>query len=259
MNTPYSFFEQGGFFKTDCGVLCFSGEKAAVFLHGQLSNSIKTLKEGECGYNLLLTQKGKVRADLWVMRRQNDFYALVPERYLQLIHDHFAKLAPLSRVTIRDASAELEVWNVSGSYFLIPSIQKESFISEHEKSGLILLDEQAQEILRVEQGICKVGVDATEDNLPQESRLDSALHFEKGCYLGQEIIARLHYKGHVNKILVGLKTEKQLSLEAGKITSSIFSPTLGAFLALGYVPYKHEATMKIQGQTAQIVDLPLHF
>src|SRR5262249_39272971 len=103
-------------------------------------------------------------------------------------------------------------------------------------------------ILRVEQGIAKLGVDATEANLPQEARLSRALHFDKGCYLGQEIIARLHFKGHVNKILAGLKIENALppqqgapifegEKEAGKITSVIFSPKLNVWLALGYVPY----------------------
>jgi folate-binding protein YgfZ len=106
--------------------------------------------------------------------------------------------------------------------------------------------EEAQNILRVEAGIPRYGVDFTEDNLLLEVGLDHAMSFSKGCYLGQEVVERIRSRGHVNKKLVGLSLEGQESANpgdvivsadkpVGTITSSVHSPALGRPIALGYV------------------------
>ena len=106
--------------------------------------------------------------------------------------------------------------------------------------------EDAQNILRIEAGIPRYGVDFTEDNLLLEVGLDHAVSFSKGCYLGQEVVERIRSRGHVNKKLVGLFLEGQASANpgdaivhadkpVGSITSSVHSPALGQPIALGYV------------------------
>jgi folate-binding protein YgfZ len=106
--------------------------------------------------------------------------------------------------------------------------------------------EKAQNILRVEAGIPRYGVDFTEDNLLLEVGLDHAVSFTKGCYLGQEVVERIRSRGHVNKKLVGLTLEGRESVSpgdvilsgdkpVGTITSSVHSPALGKPIALGYV------------------------
>lgn len=105
--------------------------------------------------------------------------------------------------------------------------------------------EEAHNILRVEAGIPRYGVDFTEDNLLLEVGLDQAVSFTKGCYLGQEVVERIRSRGHVNKKLVGLSVEGQESVSrgdvvfadkpVGTITSSVHSPALGKPVALGYV------------------------
>jgi glycine cleavage system T protein len=106
--------------------------------------------------------------------------------------------------------------------------------------------EEAQNILRVEAGIPRYGVDFTEDNLLLEVGLDHAVSFTKGCYLGQEVVERIRSRGHVNKKLVGLSLEGQESANpgdvilsadkpVGTITSSVHSPALGRPIALSYV------------------------
>ena len=107
---------------------------------------------------------------------------------------------------------------------------------------------EAQEMLRIEAGIPRYGLDMTEDNLLLETGLNHAVSFHKGCYLGQEIVERIHSRGHVNKRLVGLVLETKEPVkrgakiyaedrEIGRITSSAFSPRKGAGLALGYVQH----------------------
>jgi aminomethyltransferase len=105
---------------------------------------------------------------------------------------------------------------------------------------------------RIENGRPWLGVDVTGDNFPAESSLESHVSYEKGCYLGQETIARMHYRGHPNWKLVGLAGAGEVppagaslaaaaeeasaaTTPAGRITSSAFSPALQRALCLGYV------------------------
>lgn len=109
---------------------------------------------------------------------------------------------------------------------------------------------EAYEILRIEAGIPRYGVDITDENLILETGLTHAVSFNKGCYLGQEVVERIRSRGHVNKNLTGLiihdkkpppAGSKILSAEKeiGTITSSVYSPTLESPIALGYVHRDH--------------------
>lgn len=269
-----SFFKHGGYFEVPDVLYEVTGEKAASFLHGQLTNHIKGLKIGEANYNLLLTQKGKIVGDLFVYCLAEKMVLAINPLFFEKIIDHLNKLAPLSRVEIKKV-ADWKMVHVcrgealprpgrpNGSPLQFPTnrigfpgydILVSSVPWVPSDTNLIEMNSELIEVLRVEQGIPKIGVDVTEDNLPQEGRVERALHFNKGCYLGQEIVARLQYRGHVNKILVGLKlpslVARDSSLDKTQITSQIFSPKLGAPLALGYVPYGSD--------DARIVKLPLH-
>lgn len=103
----------------------------------------------------------------------------------------------------------------------------------------------ALESLRMEAGLPLDAVDISDKNLAQEvDRNDRALHFRKGCYLGQETVARLDALGHVNKRLVGVKFAAAAdanpptvgaTLSVGTITSAAYSPRRQAWLALAYV------------------------
>jgi folate-binding protein YgfZ len=111
--------------------------------------------------------------------------------------------------------------------------------------GTELLDAEF-EVLRVEAGTPRYGVDMGEDRLPIEAGVTDAVSFTKGCYLGQEVIARATNLGHINRRLVGLRLDgdgaaapgSRLSTasrpDAGVVTSSVVSPRLGP-IALGYV------------------------
>jgi glycine cleavage system T protein len=104
----------------------------------------------------------------------------------------------------------------------------------------------AQEILRVEAGLPRYGVDMGEENILLETGLDHAVSFKKGCYLGQEVIERIHSRGHVNRRLSGLLLDGPSvaargdpvlvdGKEIGRITSSVLSPKLHRPIALAYL------------------------
>ncbi len=108
---------------------------------------------------------------------------------------------------------------------------------------------QALEVARIESGIPRFAVDMDETTLPPEAGIEArAMSYRKGCYIGQEVLNRLHTMGHVNRELRGLRLAADLSdvpsrgdklfkdgKEVGHVTSAVFSPALSANIALGYV------------------------
>ena len=121
------------------------------------------------------------------------------------------------------------------------------------KAGAQPIGNDTVETLRLEAGIARYGIDMDETNVVTETNLDEAVSFTKGCYIGQEIIARIKYRGHVAKKLAGLILEGEVSAESGakifsvddkeigRVTSAAFSPRIARTVALGYVKYDYLA------------------
>ena len=130
--------------------------------------------------------------------------------------------------------------------------------------------------LRIEAGIPVYGVDMDENNIPIEAGLWDALDFEKGCYVGQEVVARIKWRGHVNWHLLGLESEGEVAPNSGaeifsgerkigRITSSTISPTLNRPLCLGYIRREFqdpgtevEININDSLQKAQVSELPFY-
>jgi aminomethyltransferase len=104
----------------------------------------------------------------------------------------------------------------------------------------------AMEILRIEAAVPRYGIDMDENTIPLEAGLEHAINYEKGCYVGQEVVARIKWRGHVNWCLSGFEIEgddlpvkgdkiREGQREIGYVTSSAFSPTLKKIIALGYI------------------------
>jgi folate-binding protein YgfZ len=135
--------------------------------------------------------------------------------------------------------------------------------------GLVEASAEALEILRIEAGVPRLGTELDEEVLPAEARLERAVSQTKGCYTGQEIVARLESRGHVNHRLVGLALEgptpPQVGAEIragdrgiGEVTSACLSPAAGA-IALGYVRVPHDAPdtrLRVAGREARVTELP---
>ncbi|MGH9433230.1 MAG: aminomethyltransferase family protein [Terriglobia bacterium] len=132
---------------------------------------------------------------------------------------------------------------------------------------------EALETLRIEAGIPRYGQDLGEDTLPLEAGLLNALSFNKGCYIGQEIVERARSRGHVNWKLVGLIVDSPQTpsagqklladgKEIGEITSACVSPSTGRTIALAYVrrEFQEVATRLIlsSGSAAEVTRLPFY-
>ena len=277
------------------GLLQVTGPDRLSFLQGMLSNDLRALKPFAGQHATLLTQQGKVIADVRVLCAMNSFYLDFFESLKEKILAHLNRYLVADEVEIADRSNEYATLSVQGpqSEALLRKLVGQAELPEHSlRHTMITLDataicavyashtgetgfdliapianlpniahgltttgkqfsaawvgEEAQNILRVEAGIPRYGVDFTEDNLLLEVGLDNAVSFTKGCYLGQEVVERIRSRGHVNKKLVGLFLEGQEPASSGDevviadkpigiITSSVHSPALGRPIALGYV------------------------
>ncbi len=137
------------------------------------------------------------------------------------------------------------------------------------RHGLVAGGAEALEILRVESGLPIAGAELTEDVLPPEAHLERAISYTKGCYTGQEIIARLRSRGQVAHLLVGIVPEGPDPLQRGQaihaggeaigeITSAVVSPIAGP-IALGFVRRAHAApgtAVTVDGREARVAALP---
>ena len=137
------------------------------------------------------------------------------------------------------------------------------------RHGLVLGDDEVLEILRVEAGLPKLHAELSLEVLPPEARLERAISYTKGCYTGQEIIARIRSRGQVAHLLVGIAAETEetprhgdlveVSGEAvGEVTSGARSPTEGP-IALAFVRRAHAAPgtrVRVGGSPGRVVDLP---
>jgi folate-binding protein YgfZ len=127
------------------------------------------------------------------------------------------------------------------------------------------------EVLRIEAGIPRYGIDMDETTIVTETNLDDAVSFTKGCYLGQEIIVRIKHRGHVAKKITGLTFSDRIEIEnsarilsvddkeIGRVTSSTFSPTLNQTIALGYVKYDYRGAgtgVQVLNVKGVVADLP---
>lgn len=138
-------------------------------------------------------------------------------------------------------------------------------------AGAETLSDATADILRIEGGIARYGVDMDESTVVTETNLDDVVSFTKGCYVGQEIIVRIKHRGHVAKKITGITFDHGVDVqngakiisvdgkEIGRITSATFSPGLNQTIALGYVKYDYltpGTELVISGVKGIVADLP---
>jgi folate-binding protein YgfZ len=173
------------------------------------------------------------------------------------------------KIIISEASGILIRINLIGEigYGLLVN-QKEANIFKglFEKTGITQIHAETFETLRIEAGIPRYGIDYDESNIPLEVRLDHTISFTKGCFPGQEILARLNSRGGLSKKLMGLTLEGKIvpkknsrilkdGYEIGSVTSAAFSPTLKKVMAMGFLKkefWNPGTSLVVEGEGNQI-------
>jgi folate-binding protein YgfZ len=210
-----------------------------------LSNDVAALARGESCDALLLTPKARVIAPMRVLRRADDNFLLLTEPELgETLRDQLLRMRFAARVEI-----ELEEHTSTLVFGGVEGIPNEDYgepaVEVLDAALEPTLDEAALEAMRIEAGTPRFGKEIDDRVLPAEAGLvERAVSLTKGCYPGQEPIARLHYRGHANRGLRVLAVEgeelpaadAELSLDekvVGRVTSA--ARANGGIVALAYV------------------------
>ena len=138
-----------------------------------------------------------------------------------------------------------------GFDILMPEPDADAWWGEFQDMGAVAVDDPTEEILRIEAGVPRYGIDMDDNSVVTEANLDDAVSFTKGCYTGQEIIIRIKHRGHVAKKLTGillpgesvdlddLTVYSEDGKEVGRVTSWVISPILGHTAAMAYIRHEH--------------------
>jgi tRNA-modifying protein YgfZ len=204
-----------------------TGPDAADYLQRMVSNDVEALSDGEACDALLLTAKARVIAPLRIVRRATDDFLLLTEPELgETVRTELVRMRFAAKTEIE--SEEHESWLVLGGQEVVDQRPPGDEVTHEEL-----------ERWRIESGIPRWGREIDDRILPAEAGLDEThISFSKGCYPGQEPIARQRYRGKVNRKLRVLEIEgnaepgDELLLD-GKKVGRITSTVPG--LALGYV------------------------
>jgi folate-binding protein YgfZ len=220
------------------------GSDAADYLQRMVSNDVEALAVGHVCDALLLTAKARLIAPLRVWRRGEDDFLLLTEEELgdvvlaTLLRFRFAAKVALERETHASTIVFGETGGIPTADYGEPAVEVLDGAREGEAVDL--------ELLRIEAGTPGWGKELDERVLPAEAGVEAThISFTKGCYPGQEPVARLHYRGHANRELRRLELDAgelpaydtELSFEdkvVGRITSAAPRPD-GTIAALGYV------------------------
>jgi folate-binding protein YgfZ len=251
--------------------LRITGNDRVRFLNGQITNDVRKASESAATEACVLNAKGKLNADIFLSAGPDCFwvdadpdlrkalparierYIIADDVQIDDVTDRFSIFHVLSRAapdvtdcqrilsTRRFAETGWDVWADSESH---------DAVSEQLSSMFRLCDGASAEILRIEQGIPRWGCELTEEIIPIEANLEErTIDYEKGCYIGQEVISRIKMSGQTNKRLCGLISLHNTPLgtgmklvgasangkQVGWITSATRSEKLGKEIALGFV------------------------
>jgi folate-binding protein YgfZ len=247
-----------------------TGNDRVRFLNGQITNDVRKAGEAVAIEACVLNAKGKVNAHIFVSAAPKSFwidadpelrealparlerYVIADDVQIENVTDRFSIFHVLSRtapslsdcriVSVRRlAEPGWDIWT---------DIARHDVVSQQLSSTFGFVDSAAAEIMRIEHGIPRWGCELTDQIIPIEANLEArAVDYEKGCYIGQEVISRIKMSGQTNKRLCGLISLDDIPLqagmrlastaekgkEAGWITSATRSEKIGKEIALGFV------------------------
>ena len=285
------------------GRLALTGPDAKTFLQGQVTNDTEALEPGRGVYAAFLTHKGKMLGDLRILDLGDELLLSCERAALQElfnmirryklgadveVHKRTLEMGELSligpdarRIAGADGLGTDEHDNVRAEIgghpvVLVATDAGVDVFCEAERTegvrgalvaaGAVQVGEEAAEVSRVEHGRPRYGMDLDDSVIPQEAGLNErAVSFTKGCYVGQETVARLFYRGKPNRHLRGLRLSAPVETgtplvlgekEVGRVTSAVVSPVHGP-IALAIV--RREATpgdtLTAGDATAEVVPL----
>jgi aminomethyltransferase len=276
-----------GYYEQKRGLIEVSGKEAVMFLNGLITNDAAKLEENAQMLAAFPNAQGRLLATVRVLKLNGKFLFDTEAETHEKILKNLQRFTFAGDFFVSDLSEDFRYFEISGSRLqianpeiiefqtdsgrniFVPKDAADVFLKELKDKNAVEISDELYEVLRIENGALKYGVDADETTIVPELGIDGLISYNKGCYIGQEIIARIHFRGHVAKQLTGLiledKVEPNAELKsvegknAGKITSVTFSPKIDKYIALAFVRYDYlaEGTQLIVNETAaKVKNLP---
>lgn len=277
-----------GIYEQKRGLIAVWGKESVQFLNGLITNDAAKLEDGNSMYAAFPNAQGRLLAVVRVLRRGEKLLFETEEATREKVYNNLFRFTFAGDFFVEDLSEKYACFSMEngkwktenseiiefeaafGADCFVPVEGVEDF--KKELKNPIEISDELYEVLRVENGIPLYGKDMDETTIVPELGIDGLISYNKGCYIGQEIIARIYFRGHVAKQLRGLvfdnetaeiKPQDELKTvdgkNAGKITSVAFSPKLGKIIALGFVRYDFLAEnteLKVGETTAKVKPLP---
>lgn len=279
-----------GVFEQQHGLIAVWGKEAVPFLDGMITNDMKTLEDGQQMLAAFPNAQGRLLAVVRVLRQGERFLIETEGATREKVYQNLFRFTYAGDFFVEDLTAQFRYFEFFG---YVPPVElgeggvryeggrsvgcfvgnnvANTFLETLAQLEIVQISDKMYETLRIENGIPLYGVDMDETTIVPELGLDGLISYNKGCYIGQEIIARIHFRGHVAKQLTGLimlepgaiATGSDLTSpdgkNAGRITSATYSPKLEKHIALAYVRYEFlgEGTeLKITEHNATVKALP---
>ena len=274
------------------GLLAITGPDRASFLHGMCTQEIEALKPSQAAYAAFLTAKGGMVGDARVLCLDDALWLDTEPGQGTVLLSHLSRFLISEEAEISDLSHEWALVSLLGPQSAQVAVPEKAVLSSHFVPGIEGVDvfvkreglsqalasfnatpvsRQTWNTLRIEAGVPKFGEDMGPTTLPMEARLERALSYDKGCYIGQEVVARGTFRGHMNRLLTGFllgPTRLEAGTEvfagekkAGWVTSVTYSPKRQQWVALGYAhrDFLEPGTvlaLKELGSTVTVCPLP---
>jgi folate-binding protein YgfZ len=247
-----------------------SGEDRFRFLNGQITNDLRKASETNAVEACVLNAKGKLNAHVFFSAFGESFLVDAEPDLRETLQARLERYVIADDVQIEDVTDEFSLFHVLTHE--LPRLEHSRIVSVHRfappgwdvwseraqrdvareqlSSAFVFMNSDAAEVMRIEQGIARWGRELTDEIIPIEANLEQrAIDYQKGCYIGQEVISRMKMSGQTNKRLCGLISlddtplQREMKLvmptttgkDAGWITSATRSARLGKEIALGYV------------------------
>lgn len=269
------------------GLLAFRGPDSLKFLQGQTSNDVLALDVGQGCPLIFANPKGGVLADATCFRTEEGALLEMERDRAEFLTGHLGRYLLLSDAELTDLSdtspafvhtgldvAPLTAHKRGDTWFFglrrLGRVGCTLVLGEPPAGDLVAAE--VLETIRIEEGVPRYGYELHADGLPQNALLHDHVSFEKGCFTGQEPIARLHYRGKPARELRGLVFAPDCGVpargapvtsegrEVGAVTSSTWSPGLQQPIAMAYLKRKAWTVDEVMvgGDSAQVRKLPLY-
>lgn len=252
--------------RSERGKLRFTGEQRGWFLHQMLTQAYEDIPIGEAREAALITVHGRMQAHVEVVATDDSFLMHFEPELLATLPDELRRYVFATRVGIEDVTEGFglvliagdgwsevagdgdiaegavahptEALGIPAAYLWVPAAQKGPLLDALARAGAGEVTEAELEAIRISNGVPRWGRDMDTKTFPQEAGIDDrAVHYDKGCYLGQEAMAKIHFRGKVNRRLAVLQPQEpvapgtEITLEDQKV-GTVTSSAEGVALAL---------------------------